>query len=86
MILWRSYRYNDGAGIAPDDLERVFERFYRTDRARSRNGGATGTGLGLTIARQIVERHGGRVWFESAEGRGTTAVVRLPRQASDSAL
>ena len=76
--------YNDGAGIAPDDLERVFERFYRTDQARSRSTGVTGTGLGLTIARQIVERHGGRVWLESAEGQGTTAVVRLPRQPSDS--
>ena len=82
---WAEVRvHNDGAGIAPEDLERVFERFYRTDRARSRSGGAMGTGLGLTIARQIVERHGGRVWFESAEGRGTTAVVRLPRQASAS--
>jgi len=82
---WAEVRvYNDGAGISSDELERVFERFYRTDRARSRTGGAMGTGLGLTIARQIVERHGGRVWLESEGGRGTTAVVRLPRQASDS--
>ena len=80
---WAEVRvYNDGAGISSDELERVFERFYRTDRARSRTGGAMGTGLGLTIARQIVERHGGRVWLESEGGRGTTAVVRLPRQAS----
>ena len=83
---WAEVRvFNDGTGIAPDELERVFERFYRTDRARSRSGGATGTGLGLTIARQIVERFGGRVWLESEGGRGTTAVVRLPRQASESA-
>ena len=81
---WAEVRvHNDGAGISGDDLERVFERFYRTDLARSRTGDATGTGLGLTIARQIVERHGGRVWLESAEGLGTTAVVRLPRLASD---
>ena len=80
---WAEVRVaNDGAGIAEGDLERVFERFYRTDRARSRSSETTGTGLGLTIARQIVERHGGRIWLESGEGQGTTAIVRLPRQAS----
>ncbi len=77
--------HNDGAGIPDDELERVFERFYRTDRSRTNSTGATGTGLGLTIARQIVERHGGQVWLESEGGQGTTAVVRLPRLPNDSA-
>jgi PAS domain S-box-containing protein len=70
--------WNAGAGIAPEDLERVFERFYRTERARSREGGTSGTGLGLTIARQIAFAHGGQLWLESVIGQGTTAVLRLP--------
>jgi PAS domain S-box-containing protein len=76
---WAEFRIGDsGPGIAAADLERVFERFYRTDRARSRTSGAGGTGLGLTIARAIATRHGGSVNLESALGSGTTAVVRLP--------
>jgi signal transduction histidine kinase len=70
---------DNGPGIAPEDMERVFERFYHTDRSRSRSGEEPeGTGLGLSIARWIVEQHGGRIWLESEVGVGATAVVRLP--------
>ena len=67
---------DSGDGIAPADLHRVFERFYRADPARSRNAG--GTGLGLPIARWIAEEHGGTVELASTPGEGTTATARLP--------
>jgi two-component system sensor histidine kinase BaeS len=67
-----------GEGIPPELLERVFERFFRVDPARTRNSGG-GSGLGLTITRAIVEAHGGQMWADSAgRGRGTRFVVRLP--------
>jgi two-component system OmpR family sensor kinase/two-component system sensor histidine kinase BaeS len=64
-----------GMGIAPEDLPHVFDRFWKADRARSRSGGA---GLGLAIARRIVEAHGGRIWAASAPGQGTTVAFALP--------
>jgi two-component system, chemotaxis family, CheB/CheR fusion protein len=67
---------NTGPAISPEDLEHVFERFYRTDASRSRQTG--GTGLGLPIARWIAGQHGGTVKLESQTGIGTTVIVRLP--------
>jgi two-component system phosphate regulon sensor histidine kinase PhoR len=65
-----------GIGIPQLEQERVFERFYKVDRARTRNRG--GTGLGLAIAKHVVERHAGRIWAESEEGRGSTFSFLLP--------
>lgn len=65
-----------GPGIASEDLPRVFERFYRTDKSRQRETG--GAGLGLAIAKSIVELHGGKICAESKPGGGSTFVIRLP--------
>ncbi|GAB4111318.1 MAG: ATP-binding protein [Roseiflexaceae bacterium] len=65
-----------GPGIAPADLERIFDRFWRTDRARARETG--GSGLGLAIVRRLVELQGGRVWATSTVGQGTTFHISLP--------
>ena len=73
-----------GPGIPPDHRDRVFDRFYRIDKARSRDLG--GTGLGLSIARWAVEAHGGRLDLDSAEGRGSTFRITLsPARGSESA-
>jgi two-component system sensor histidine kinase VicK len=65
-----------GQGIPPDQLPRVFERFYRVDSSRSREHG--GAGLGLAIARGIIEMHGGSIVIESQLGVGTTVTIKLP--------
>jgi two-component system phosphate regulon sensor histidine kinase PhoR len=63
-----------GIGIPPDDLTRVFERFYKTDRSRSSGG----TGLGLAIAKHLVQAHGGRIWAEHNSPRGSVFCFTLP--------
>lgn len=71
---------DQGIGIAAKDHQRIFERFYRVDRARSRTTG--GSGLGLSIVRHVVSNHGGTVSVVSEEGRGSTFTVVLPREMS----
>jgi signal transduction histidine kinase len=72
---------DDGPGVPPDALERVFDRFYRVDRGRSRAQG--GAGLGLAIVRHVAEEHGGRAWAANREdGRGARFSVSLPAEPS----
>ncbi len=74
---WLVVRVRDqGIGIAPEDLPRIWERFYRVDNTNTRRIG--GTGLGLSIARALVELHGGRIWVESEVGRGSIFTFTLP--------
>jgi PAS domain S-box-containing protein len=70
---------DEGPGIPAGDLPHIFERFYRANNVRDR---VSGTGIGLTSAKQIVEQHGGSIAVESEEGRGTTFTVRLPIRSS----
>jgi signal transduction histidine kinase len=65
-----------GVGIPERHLPMLFERFYRVDTARSRNDG--GTGIGLAIARSVIEAHGGRIWAESTPGEGSVFAFELP--------
>lgn len=68
---------NSGAGISPDEIERIFERFYKVDKSRSAD--AKSTGLGLYIVKSILELHGGKIYAESIEGRYTEFVFTLPK-------
>jgi two-component system sensor histidine kinase BaeS len=67
---------DQGPGIEPEEMSRIFERFYRVDKSRQRHEG--GSGLGLAIARSIVMGHQGRIWAESEPGKGTTFFIELP--------
>lgn len=67
---------DEGMGIPKADLHKIFSRFYRVDRARSRAMG--GSGLGLAISKEVVEQHGGNIWADSKEGKGTTFYLALP--------
>ena len=67
---------DQGIGIPKENIEKVFERFYRVDRARTRQLG--GTGLGLAIAKEMIGAHGGKIWAASLEGKGTTILFTLP--------
>lgn len=67
---------DEGVGIPKSNLKKIFERFYRVDKARARNIG--GTGLGLSIAKEVVSAHGGDIWAESEFGRGTTIYFTIP--------
>ncbi|MFJ5764676.1 two-component system histidine kinase PnpS [Lysinibacillus sp. NPDC093210] len=73
---------DEGIGIEKNEIARVFERFYRVDRARSRNSG--GTGLGLAIVKHLVEAHHGRIQVESKVGVGTKMIVMIPKKLTNS--
>ena len=68
------YVRDTGKGIPSSDINRIFERFYKSDRARA----SSGTGLGLAIARHLVEAHRGKIWVESIEGQGSTFIFTIP--------
>ena len=79
MKFWRQLkiRADSGIGIPAEDIPFIFERFYRTDKSRSRATG--GVGLGLTIVKRLVEAHGGSIKAHSEEGQGSSLVFTVPR-------
>ncbi|MBG9541467.1 cell wall metabolism sensor histidine kinase WalK [Cytobacillus firmus] len=72
---------DQGVGVPKENIDQIFERFYRVDKARTRKLG--GTGLGLAIAKEMVEAHGGKIWAASTEGKGTTISFSLPYVRSE---
>lgn len=72
---------DEGMGIPKESIGKIFDRFYRVDKARTRKMG--GTGLGLAIAMEIISAHGGRIWAESEEGKGTTISFSLPYEPTE---
>lgn len=72
---------DEGMGIPKENVERIFDRFYRVDRARSRAMG--GTGLGLAISKEMINAHGGRIWAQSRYGKGTSIYFTLPYEIDD---
>ena len=77
-LIWKVK--DDGVGIPEEDQAHIFERFYRVDKARSRETG--GTGLGLSIVKQLVNMHGGTITVESRAGNGSVFTVVLPRKGA----
>jgi two-component system phosphate regulon sensor histidine kinase PhoR len=73
-----------GPGIASEHIDRIFERFYRVDKARSRESG--GTGLGLAIVKHFIQAHGGRIWVDSELGHGATFHFTLPQGPTQAAI
>jgi signal transduction histidine kinase len=73
---------DSGPGLKPDDLERIFDRFYRADASRQRDGDIPGgSGLGLAIAKSIVQAQGGQIFAESEEGKGLKIMIALPKKS-----
>jgi signal transduction histidine kinase len=72
---------DSGPGLRAEELERIFERFYRTDASRQREDYNGGSGLGLAIAKSIVQAHGGQILAESTEGKGLKVIVRLSKKS-----
>ena len=87
--IYVGFVYNDayikvidtGIGIPEEDLEKVFERFYRVDKARTREMG--GTGLGLSIAKEILEKNNSKININSELGKGTEVVIRIPTKKNE---
>ena len=73
---------DEGAGVPPELAERVFDRFYRLDAARTRGGGGGGSGIGLAIVREVARAHGGRAWVRAAPGGGSVFSLALPAPAA----